>query len=257
MTTGHPHKESHSRYRRTALLAATVTTSANAESTHDLQLGLGVGAAFIESIYTGADDESAVIPIIDVQYGNFIVKGLEAGYALQQNKRYTLTVSLAGDTLNGERDDSAVLSDLGDVDSGVNLKLAGKLNTDVGQLGLAITQDIGDERNGSELTFSWGQPLRFNSLAVMPTVYATWMSDELVNHYYGVSAAQALPGRAQYEGDDGWRYGVKLAATYPLTKSWSVNGGVKAEWYGDEVTNSSIVEEDSALSGFVGVKYQF
>ncbi|WP_370280439.1 MipA/OmpV family protein [Pontibacterium sp.] len=241
----------------TALLAATVTASANAESTRDLQFGLGVGAAFSESIYTGVDDHNDAIPLIDLQYGNFFVKGLEAGYTLRENDRYSLVVSVAGDSLNGERDDSSALADMGDVDSGVNLKLSGKLNTDYGRLGLAIAQDISDEHDGTELTFSWGQPLHFNNLAVMPTVYASWMSDDLVNHYYGVSATQALPDRAQYEGEDGWRYGVKLAATYPLTKSWSVNGGVKAEWYGDEVTNSSIVEEDSALSGFVGVKYQF
>jgi len=241
----------------TALLAATVTTTTNAESSHDLQFGLGAGAAFSESIYTGVDDDSKAIPLIDLQYGNFFLKGLEAGYTLQNNERYTLAVSVAGDTLNGERDDSSTLADMGDVDSGVNLKISGKINTGFGQIGLAIAQDISDEHDGTELTVSWGHPLRFDSLAVMPTVYATWMSDELVNHYYGVSTPQALPDRAEYNGDDAWRYGVKLAATYPLTKSWSVNGGVKAEWYGDEVTNSSIVEEDSALSGFVGVKYQF
>lgn len=241
----------------TAILAASVTASANAESSQDLQFGLGVGAAFSESIYTGVDDDSEAIPVIDLQYGSFFVKGLEAGYTLQKNERYRLAVSVSGDTLNGERDDSAALADMGDVDSAVNLKLSGKVNTDFGQLGLGIAQDISDEHDGTELTFSWGQSLRFDSLALMPTVYASWMSDELINHYYGVSFAQSLTDRAQYEGDDGWRYGVKLAATYPLTKSWSINGGVKAEWYGDEVTNSSIVEEDSALSGFIGVKYQF
>ncbi|WP_169828931.1 MipA/OmpV family protein [Marinobacterium jannaschii] len=34
-------------------------------------------------------------------------------------------------------------------------------------------------------------------------------------------------------------------------------GGVTAEWYGDEVTNSPIVEDDNALSAFMGVSYRF
>jgi len=55
------------------------------------------------------------------------------------------------------------------------------------------------------------------------------MSKELVNHYFGVTAAQALADRPIYSVDADWRYGSGLLAKYEFTEHWQVRTGVEAE----------------------------
>ncbi|MCO4757816.1 MAG: MipA/OmpV family protein [Oceanospirillaceae bacterium] len=233
-----------------------VTLPVFAES-DELEIGLGLGAGFDQSIYQGIDSQTDVLPMLELSYGNFFFGGLEAGYLLAEEEHYSLSISVAGDELDGERTDSNVLKDMGDVDSGINLKLSGELFTEYGLLGASIAQDVSNEHEGTELSLNWAVPLEFDQTLLMPSVYATWMSDDLVNHYYGVSAKHAKAGRPQYNADAGWRYGVDIMAEYPLSQQWTLMGGVGAEWYGDEITNSPIVDEDSAISGFMGVTYHF
>lgn len=231
--------------------------SGNAQANDELHVGLGVGVGVSQSIYKGIDTETDALPMLNVEYGNFYLEGLEAGYDFLESDNYRVSIAVAGDSLNGERTDSNQLADMGDVDSGVNLKVSGEMFTDFGLLGASIAQDVSDEHEGTEVSLSLGLPLDFDRLELMPAVHATWMSDDLVNHYYGVTSKQARPGRSVYNADAGWRYGVELMAFYPLTQQWSVTGGVSAEWFGDEVKNSPIVDDDSAVSGFLGVQYHF
>lgn len=233
-----------------------VTFPALADSS-ELEIGLGLGVGFGQSIYKGIDSQTDALPLIELSYGNFFFEGMEAGYLIAEEEDYSLAISVAGDELDGERTESNALKDMGDVDSGINLKLSGEIFTDFGLLGASIAQDVSNEHEGTELSLNWSVPLEFDQTLLMTSVYATWMSDDLVNHYYGVSAKQSNAGRPQYTADAGWRYGVEVMAEYPLSQQWTLMGGVGAEWYGDEVTNSPIVDEDGAISGFMGVTYRF
>lgn len=240
-----------------AALATTVSGAVWAGSDNILEASLGIGIVGGQSIYQGIDHESEVIPLFGVSYGNFYLEGLEAGFVMTEAEDFNLSVAIAGDTLDGERTDSSLLKDMGDVDSGVNLKLSGELFTNFGLLGASVAQDMSNEHEGIELSLSWAVPLEFDKAMLMPSVYATWMSDDLVNHYYGVATNQVKAGRPLYDADSGWRYGIELMAEYPLSQQWALQGGVSAEWYGDEITNSPIVDEDRAIFGFLGVIYQF
>ena len=238
----------------TSLSVVILPAHANSD---ELEIGIGLGAGFGQSIYQGIDSQTDVLPMLELSYGNFFFEGLEAGYLLAEEDNYSLAISVAGDSLDGERTDSNALKDMGDVDSGINLKLSGEFFTEYGLLGASIAQDVSNEHEGTEFSLNWAVPLEFDQTLLMPSVYATWMSDDLVNHYYGVAANHAKAGRPQYNADAGWRYGVEIMVEYPLSQQWTLMGGVGAEWYGDEITNSPIVDEDSAISGFMGVTYHF
>nr|WP_243432069.1 MipA/OmpV family protein [Aliamphritea spongicola] len=228
-----------------------------AESEPELNISLGLGTGYSESIYKGIDDDTAALPLFDIEYGNFYISGLEAGYTYYETETLSLYAAIAADDLDGERTDSRQLRDLGDVDSGTNLVLGAEMMTEVGMLSASIAQDVADEHKGTQVNLEWGVPVEFGDLTVLPAVSASWVSDKLVNHYYGVSASEARVGRAAYDGDSAWIYGVGVAAEYALNQEWTIIGAVNYEHYSDEITDSSIVSEDSAVSAMMGVRYQF
>ncbi|WP_315982349.1 hypothetical protein [Aliamphritea spongicola] len=43
-----------------------------AESEPELNISLGLGTGYSESIYKGIDDDTAALPLFDIEYGNFI-----------------------------------------------------------------------------------------------------------------------------------------------------------------------------------------
>lgn len=236
---------------------ATISTPLLAAEGKDNKFSLGLGAVTSQSIYAGMDDQTDLVPLINLEYGQFYMREMEAGYQVIENRNFKIYTAVAGDTLTGKREDSSRLKDMGDVDSGVNLKLGGELYTSFGILGSSIAQDISDEHDGSELSFSLVIPVKAAGIPLRYTAYVNWMSEDLVNHYFGVSQSDAKPGRAAYNSDAGWRYGIQVMSEYPLTKQLSLTGGVTAEWYSDEISNSSIVEDDRKLSAIAGLKYTF
>lgn len=238
----------------TGLYAANLSAAEDTE----FNVSLGLGAGFSESIYQGIDDDTQALPLFDIEYGNFYLSGLEAGYRYYETDTVSLYAAIAGDDLDGERTDSAQLRDLGDVDSGTNLKLGAELETDIGILELSVMQDLSDEHEGTQVSFGWGVPLvEKGRFSLMAEANVSWLSDDLVNHYYGVSASQAQPGRAAYSADSAWVYGAGLNGRYAMTENWIVIGAVGYEAYSDEITDSSIVNEDSTVSAMLGVMYRF
>ncbi len=247
--------------KATTLVAslASVSMPVIAEENHsELEINLGLGIGTSQSIYKGINDQTDVMPLLSLRYDRFYLDGFEAGYLIAEEDDYSLSIAISGDSLDGERTDGdSQLAGMGDVDSGINLKLEGETFTQFGLLSASIAQDISNEHDGTEVSFGWGIPVELSGVEVIPSVYASWMSGDLTNHYFGVSTNKATANRSAYTAGDAWRYGVEVMAHYPLTPEWNLMGGVGIEWYSDEITDSSIVDEDSSIGGFIGVSYRF
>ncbi len=247
--------------KATTLVAslASVSMPVIAEENHsELEINLGLGIGSSQSIYKGINDQTDVMPLLSLRYDRFYLDGFEAGYLIAEEDDYSLSIAISGDSLDGERTDGdSQLAGMGDVDSGINLKLEGETFTQFGLLSASIAQDISNEHDGTEVSFGWGMPVELSGVEVIPSVYASWMSGDLTNHYFGVSTNKATANRSAYTAGDAWRYGVEVMAHYPLTPEWNLMGGVGIEWYSDEITDSSIVDEDRSIGGFIGVSYSF
>ncbi|MGY0217604.1 MipA/OmpV family protein [Endozoicomonadaceae bacterium StTr2] len=240
-----------------ASIAAASSSASAFELSDDLNLSLGLGAASSSSIYKGQDSETTAIPVIELEYKGFYISGLEAGYNFIDNDNFNFYAAIAGDTLDGKRKDSKFLKDMKDVDSGVNLKLGGELYTEFGILGASVAQDVSSEHKGTEVELDWSVPFDVGTVSLMPTVYATWMSDKLTNHYFGVEQKYARADRKAYDADASWRYGVNLMAQYPLSEQWTLAASVGSEWYSKEIKDSPIVDDNRATMGYVAVSYTF
>jgi len=115
--------------------------------------------------------------------------------------------------------------------------------------------DLLDRHNGTAAQFSLLLPWEGRRGYFVPSIDATWHSDEFNNYYYGVTEPESRPGRPEYVASADFDYSVTLRYGYELTPKWLLSGKVRMRWLGDEIRNSPIVDKDNTWSVNVGLAY--
>ena len=91
---------------------------------------------------------------------------------------------------------------------------------------------------------------------IKPSAAVVWQSDDYNDYYYGVRS-RAVNANA-YTADSDFNYRLGIVAAYQKPGSqWMFMGGLRYEFFGDEITDSTIVSEDEQLSALIGVAYTF
>jgi outer membrane scaffolding protein for murein synthesis (MipA/OmpV family) len=212
------------------------------------QIGLGV-ASMPE--YIGAEDLGSVgLPLINVNYNDtFYFKfnrlgawfykhdsGFRVGGLLTRQAGYDKSDLPEHLKFVGGRDDTTLV--------GINAQYKkGMFSAESGFL-----VGTGDNDKGSEGGKFYIQA-RYTFLAT-PKYTLTGVvklenwNEDLVQYYYGGKGAST-------------NVTVGFAGTYRFAKKWALLGAVTATSLGDEITGSSIVEDDSSNTVLVGVSYLF
>ncbi len=159
-----------------------------------------------------------------------------------------------------DQDDGARLRGLGDVDGG--LALGGYAAYRFGMVSAFASyshQATGDETGGL-LRFGLETRIPMSGRMTLTALGgATWASDDYMQSYFGVSAAQATrTGLSAYSASAGIKdVHVGLNAELPLADVWTLRlTGRYARLVGD-AADSPIVERQDQLTGGVGLTYKF
>lgn len=244
--------------RSTAISVATLTTLivsasvAHADEGRPGQPNLIVGiGAMASPVYEGSDDtEIAVLPFValndfygfnfrpvQLSYNLIDTKGSNGGWALRAGP----TVALA---TGRDQDDDGDLRGLGDVDTGV--MTGGFVDARLGpvMLGVEGAQEVADGHGGALVGLSLGTRLPLNDkLVFMPAVTGTWASEDYMDSFFGVTAAQATTSNyAAYEANAGFKdVGVEAALRYGLSDTWSFTWNVSYTRLLGDAADSPIV----------------
>lgn len=214
---------------------------------------IGVSSFVYESPYTDDGIENTWSPFLALQYGNFFVRGVEAGYQLVNDYDYGAAISISGDELyrknkNPNRQQDGQGNNV--VSEGLNIKGSISLYQQSGIYTLSAMQDISDVHEGIESTVSWMYTLRSSSVTWFPSLYMTWMDDKLVEHYF---ASNNL--REEQNMDSGWRYGAGLTMDYHPSSRWLVQGNLANESVSEQVTRGSQIEKTSTWLMSINIGY--
>lgn len=214
----------------------------------DLLLGLGASAA---PVYEGSDDtELSVLPIIvlnDVYGFNF--RPVQLSYNLidtgAADRAWSLRAGpLVAPAMGRDQDDDGDLRGLGDVDTGV--MAGGFVEARLGPVTLSLdgAQDVADGHGGALLGVDLGARLSLSrKLVLTPSVSATWASDDYMQSFFGVTAAQAATSNyAAFDADAGIKdMGVAADLRYALSDSWSLSWNVAYTRLVGDAADSPIV----------------
>lgn len=206
---------------------------------------IGISSFVFESPYINEEVVNTWSPYIALQYKNFFIRDVELGYQFLNTYQYGAAISLSGDEMNQQRSREGLNKKNKRIEDGFNLKGSFSLFQSSGIYTITAAQDISDAHEGMESKFSWLYSIKQSRVTWYPTIYASWMSDKLVEHYFEVKDKTA------------WRYGAGVSINYLFAQRWSLNSIVANESYSKQITKSPIVDRSNVWAASINLGYFF
>jgi len=224
----------------------------------DHELKLGLAAVTSESIYRGGSSQTRVFPAIDYRYKRFYFQAGDLGYKWVDDKNWEvdfgLGVNLVGDV---DRGDSRLLRDLPDLSFPVNAFVAAQYKTKIGLFRIKHNHEINNKHDGQSTSLSYSAPIFHRNWLIMPQLSYEHHSAEVVNYFFGVNPEDATADYGAYQTGSGHSYQLSVLALYEINDRWSFVGNVQNEFFSDEISDSTLVDDDQRLSVFAGFLYSF
>jgi len=219
--------------------------------------GLGVAGVGYQPPLIGANSENAMLPYIYYEGDRLSVDFQQISYRLIAAENFEFSV-LGQLRLQGyDPDNNIALAGMEKREPSIDAGFSATLSKDWGALGIVAVTDIGDVYNGQEVGLFYSFPIPGNRWLLEPVLGVSWLSEDLVDYYYGVSASEARPGRPEYQGHSALNIFTEISLTYELTTHWFAFGGANYAFLDDSIQDNSIIESNHELTSFLGLVYVF
>ena len=216
---------------------------------------VGGGLAVSDPGYVGYSRQFTPIPLLFYHYGRFFLAGISAGYLISNGSHYRFSVMVRPEFNRLKASDSPELTGIQtrqwSLDGGANLDFLGNW----GRFNIGLFHDILDRNNGTQLTTDYRYTYRLGNWGMTPSLGLRWENANLINYYYGVSAAEAIPGRPVYSPGSAINpYGQIGLATH-LTAHVQLFTNLQYVRFGSAIRESPIVVRSGATTFFLGLTY--
>jgi MipA family protein len=237
----------------------------SAEEKLKLRMGIGIGAA---PDYIGSDDYTVIpLPNFELSYAGYALRssrlgveadlvavtGIDAGPIIRYDRGRSSNVDDSVVALLPEVNGSVELG--GFVGAGLPLSVAGLESSSIMTGRVEYLQGLDGGHEGATIGASVGlvSPVT-DSLTLISSLSATYMSGNYADSYFDVSAAgSAASGLSVYDADNGFRdVGITFVANYELNENWSVNGVSSFSRLIGDAADSPIVAERGSQNQFLG-----
>lgn len=126
------------------------------------------------------------------------------------------------------------------------------------QLSLGIYTDVFNRHGGQNINLNLSHySYYFNRWKVRYKLGIEWLSSDLVNYYYGVSAADKVHSDYYYQAKSAVLPYVSISPSYPISSSWQILGSFSYQKLDESIKSSPIVIKDNRMTLFAGVNYVF
>lgn len=208
---------------------------------------IGLSSFVYESPFIeDAEVENTWSPYIALQYKNIFIRDVEIGYQVLNDYDYGAALSLSGDELYRTRGNAAGVDR-----EGLSAKGSFSVYRPSGNYTVSAMQDISGVHDGVQSTLNWFYSLRGSRLNYYPTIYAKWMSPELVEHYFFPEENNAEERIAKAA----WRYGVGIGIDYHPHQRWLIQANIANESYSEQIAKSRYVDRSSTWLMSLNVGY--
>ena len=218
---------------------------------------VGAGAVVVSKPHIGVDAKIYPIPLIGYEGERAYLRGIMAGYRLFKGERWSLGPILRPRFDGYEASDSTALTGMSDRDPSLDAGAEWSWRADWGLLGVSLVTDVLGKHHGQELEFSYTALFPYAGFEFVPSAALRWQSSNLTDYYYGVRTEEAAAGRPAYAPGDTITPVVRLMVRRKLSEKWSALGAAQYEWYGSEITDSPIVDDDYVVSFMLGLTYAY
>ena len=225
------------------------------------ELTIGVGVRAEQEIYRGMDSEIQPVPFLRYENGPFELQaydGIGASLNVLQTDHFAVSVFGSLDLKEGyDPDDSDFLEGMDELDTLYGAGVAFEAGYGGWEAELSFHQDLSGEHDGQEVELGLGYRWWMLGFEWRPKVSVTWMSEDMVDYFYGVSAREARADRPVYSPGSAFEVGAQLLIERPFWERFTWVGMVEIATFDSEITDSPLVDEDYEFEAVVGVTYSF
>lgn len=223
-------------------------------------LSLGLGVRGERPVYKGVDDEIEAMPAIIYRNGRFRMQaydGINVSYLLLSP--WGIDIALHGELAMEEFEagDSPFLKGMDDAGTVFNMGLTATYPTRYGEFSFKAVGDVTGAHDGHELELSYEKSFTILSTTVTPSFGVEYMSEDVTEYYYGVSAKEERSWRKAYAPDSAVNFEAELMVRYPLTQRLDLVAMVEYTLLDSTITDSPIVDEEYEMDGTIGLLYTF
>jgi outer membrane protein len=220
-----------------------------------VQWSLGIGVISAPRPYVGADNQTTLVPLVNLEYKRFSFRGIQASYRVVQNGTFTLEIFGRPEFGGYEEDDSSFLAGMEDRRETAEMGLSASWALGPFELETSAAADVLGRSDGvqASLELTWNKIFGRGEAGLFPGVGVVWQSADYVDYYAGVEPREARPGRPPYEGRSALNVGAGLRAFSKVTRRLQLIGLLRVQRLAGEYEKSPIIEERWTYFGLLGV----
>ncbi len=207
----------------------------------------GAGIAYQQQIYKGFDQRTIAIPVIGYQGEKLNIFGPFINYQLYKSNNWQFEFTFSPRFNGFDESDSEFFIGMDkrsdSADAGFNLQY----NIKHWRLGLKALTDVLSKSDGSTLDFSVSTKHRYAGLIFEPKLSVEFADNKLNDYYYGVTQNEATAFRSAYNAGSTINQSLALSVT-KISPIGVFRLDLSNTWYGSEITDSPLVDSNSAFS---------
>jgi len=212
--------------------------------------------------YSGSDEmKLRALPLVHASYKDTVYFAVKRGGVwLYKNPERAFRAGLVLEPRGG-RDASDGQRLIGTADRSTSWE-AGLLGewqfNGMGTVEVEWLTDVSGNSEGDAISVSVAMPFyKTAKSALQGAVKAEWLSENITDYLYGVTASEALATRPQYSPGGTINYSVALHGQYELDHHWRLYTGVRLVYLGDEAADSPIVVDRLQKIAYLGMGWGF
>lgn len=233
----------------TALLFST-TTIARQSTPDPAPQGLlyGVGVGINQEIYQGYKRRVIPLPLIGYRGEKLSVYGPFVSYQLMRAGDLSFSAKVAPRFAGFDDSDSDIFIGMAKRKTSLDAGLGLQYQLADWTVEAETLIDVLGNSNGYESKIKLSYGLRFGPVQLSPSLGASYLSDKLVDYYYGVRPEEATLNRAAYQAGSTVNYHTGLALSTPILFGGMTRLGIEHHWYGSSIADSPLTDRDTGFS---------
>ena len=236
-----------------ALAAPSVVCASSDPFIDALPVG-GAGVGFVwkseHSAYRGDQGGLDNLPLYLYEGERAYLHGTRLGLKFRQDQwRFDVFLRYRFDGFTRDRrPDSAVAAGIEAREPGWDAGFSARRQFSWGTPYVELLHDVSQASEGTEFRSGYWYEWRRGRLTLKPHLMAAWRNESLNNFYYGTPTSHAGAGLDLH---------TALYASYALTESWNLLGGLTATHHPREITSSPLARPGLQSEVFLGFLYDF
>ena len=219
--------------------------------------GLGLGVGVERQPYAGVGTKTQAMPLVFFENRYLRVRGPTVDLKLSSAGPVSFALRLRYATDGYKESDAPILSGMDKRKGGLMAGGEASWRSSLGVVSAELLGDVSGASHGEQFKLGYDKPLRLGMFSVTPHIAAVWLDRKTVDYYYGVTAAEARVGRAQYSGIGTVNAEIGVRTGYAVAPNQIVTLDVGATLYGSAIKNSPLVDRSTQASVRLGYLYRF